>query len=123
MNGWTIPQDNRIVHGEIKITEKPALVFQIMRKCTSVKLAAYSHSAADSPKTPSKKLESSPTTHVTETRFLHVLDSPDHFGTIYIFYDIFTFELSFFFNKFSRKKFESRVGSIFTFSSRFAKKS
>ena len=25
-----------------------------------------------------KKLESSPTTHVTETRFLHVLDPPDH---------------------------------------------
>ena len=33
--------------------------------------------------TPTKKpeLESSPTTHVTETRFLHVLDALDHFGT------------------------------------------
>ena len=41
----------------------------------------------------SKKLESSPTTHVTETRFLHVLDPPDHFGTIYIFDDFFTFGL------------------------------
>ena len=38
-----------------------------------------------------KKLESSPTTHVTETRFLHVLDPPDHFGTIYIFDEFFQF--------------------------------
>ena len=46
-----------------------------------------------SPKTPPKKLESSPTTHVTETRFLHILDPPDHFGTIYIFDDFFTIGL------------------------------
>ena len=54
-------------------------------------------------KTPPKKLESSPTTHVTETRFLHVLDPPDHFGTIYIFDDVFTFGLSFFSTKFPEK--------------------
>ena len=66
-------------------------------------MAAYSHSAADSPKTPPKKLESSPTTHVTETRFLHVLDPPDHFGTIYIFDDFFTFGLSFFEQIFPKK--------------------
>ena len=53
-----------------------------------------------SSKTPPKKLESSPTTHVTETSFLHVLDPPYHFGTIYIFDHFFTFGL--FFNKFSR---------------------
>ena len=56
-----------------------------------------------SPKTPPKKLESSPTTHVTETRFLHVLDPPDHFGTIYIFDDFFTFGLSFFQQIFPKK--------------------
>ena len=50
-----------------------------------MKLAAYSHSAADSPKTPS------PTTHVTETSFLHVLDPPGHFGIIYIFDHFFTY--------------------------------
>ena len=78
-------------------------------KPTSVKLAAYSHSAADSPKkvkspkTPPKKLESSPTTHVTEPHFLHVLDPPDHFGTIYIFDDFFTFGLSFFPTNFPEK--------------------
>ena len=76
----------------------------------------------ESKDTPQKKLESSPTTHVTETRFLHVLDPPDHFGTIYIFDDFFTFGLSFFPTNFPEKKLESRVGSIFTFSSRFAKK-
>ena len=71
-------------------------------KSQSPELAAYSHSAADSPKksqspkTPPKKLESSPTTHVTETSFLHVLDPPDHFGTIYIFDHFFTFGLRFF---------------------------
>ena len=54
-------------------------------------------------KTPPKKLESSPTTHVTETRFLHVLDPPDHFGTIYIFDDFFTFGLSFFQQIFPKK--------------------
>ena len=123
-------------------------------KSQSPELAAYSHSAADSPKKvrvqkhPQKSSESSPTAHVTETRFLHVLDPPDHFGTIYIFDDFFTFGLSFFstnfpeksqspelaayshsaadspknFQQISRKKLESRVGSIFTFSSRFAKK-
>ena len=48
-------------------------------------------SAADSPtrlkskKHFPKKLESSPTTHVTETSFLHILDFPDHLGTIYTF--------------------------------------
>ena len=57
-------------------------------RLTSVKLAAYSHSAADSTKkvkvkTPPKKLES-PTTHVTETSFFHVLYPPAHFGTIYM---------------------------------------
>ena len=104
-------------------------------KSQSPELAAYSHSAADSPKnfqqifpkkvrvqswqhihiqqqirqkslspkTPPKKLESSPTTHVTETRFLHVLDPPDHFGTIYIFDDFFTFGLSFFSTNFPEK--------------------
>ena len=51
-----------------------------------------------------KKVESSPTTHVTETRFLHVLDPPDHFGTIYIFDDFFTFGLSFFFQQIFPKK-------------------
>ena len=82
-------------------------VFQL--KLTSVKLAAYSHSAADSPKkvesknTPKRVKESSPTTHVTETRFLHVLDPPDHFGTIYIFDDFFTFGLSFFQQIFPKK--------------------
>ena len=50
-----------------------------------------------------KKLESSPTTHVTETSFLHVLDPPDRFGTIYIFDDFFTFGLSFFSTKFPEK--------------------
>ena len=50
-----------------------------------------------------KKVESSPTTHVTETRFLHVLDPPDHFGTIYIFDDFFTFGLSFFPTNFPEK--------------------
>ena len=64
---------------------------------TSVKLAAYSHSAADSP----KKLESKNTLkevivqphnlYVTETIFLHVLDSPDNLGTIYIFDHFFTY--------------------------------
>ena len=78
---------------------------------------------SSSPKTPPKKLESSPTTHVTETRFLHVLDPPDHFGTIYIFDHFFTFGLGFFStNLFSRKKLESRVGSIFIFSSRLSPK-
>ena len=71
-------------------------------------MAAYSHSAADSPKkvkSPKhpKKLESSPTTHVTETSFLHVLDPPDHFGTIYIFDHFFTFGLSFFSTNFPEK--------------------
>ena len=56
-----------------------------------------------SPKTPPKKLEPSPTTHVTETSFLHVLDPPDHFGTIYIFDDFFTFGLSFFQQIFPKK--------------------
>ena len=42
-----------------------------------------------SPKTPPKK--SSPTTLVTETSILHVLDPPDHFGTIYIFDHFFTY--------------------------------
>ena len=85
------------------------LVFfqQIFSKKGSPELAAYSHSAADSPKkeskTPPKKLESSPTTHVTETRFLHVLDPPDHFGTIYIFDDFFTSGLSFFQQIFPKK--------------------
>ena len=44
--------------------------------------------AADSPKKVKVQKypqKSSPTTHVTETSFLHVLDPPDHFGTIYIF--------------------------------------
>ena len=55
-----------------------------------------------------KKLESKNTpkkvtTHVTETRFLHVLDPPDHFGTIYIFDDFFTFGLSFFQQIFPKK--------------------
>ena len=50
---------------------------------TSVKLAAYSHSA--------------------EFSFLHVLDPPDHFGTIYIFDDFFTFGLSFFSTNFPKK--------------------
>ena len=53
--------------------------------------------------TPPKKLESSPTTHVTETSFLHVLDPPDHFGTIYIFDDFFTFGLGFFQQIFPKK--------------------
>ena len=57
----------------------------------------------ESKDTPQKKLESSPTTHVTETRFLHVLDPPDHFGTIYIFDDFFTFGLSFFPTNFPEK--------------------
>ena len=61
----------------------------------SVKLAAYSHSAADSPKKVKvrkhPRKESSPTTHVTETSFLHVLDPPDHFGIIYIFDHFFTY--------------------------------
>ena len=48
-------------------------------------------------------LESSPTTHVTETSFLHVLDPPDHFGTIYIFDDFFTFGLGFFQQNFLKK--------------------
>ena len=74
----------------------------------SPELAAYSHSAADSPKkvspkTPPKKVESSPTTHVTETSFLHVLDPPDHFGTIYIFDHFFTFGLFFFQQIFPKK--------------------
>ena len=30
-------------------------------------------------------MESCPTTHVTETSFLHALESSEHFGTIYIF--------------------------------------
>ena len=50
-----------------------------------------------------KKVESSPTTHVTETRFLHVSDPPDHFGTIYIFDDFFTFGLRFFSTNFPEK--------------------
>ena len=55
-----------------------------------------------------KKLESKNTpkkvtTHVTETGFLHVLDPPDHFGTIYIFDDFFTFGLSFFQQIFPKK--------------------
>ena len=60
----------------------------------SVKLTAYSHSAADSPKklesknTPKK---SNPTTHVSETSFLYVLDPPDYFGTIYSFDHFFTY--------------------------------
>ena len=63
---------------------------------TSVKLAAYSHSAEGSPKKvspkrPPKRFESSPTTHFTKTSFLHVLDAPDHFGTIYIFDHFFTY--------------------------------
>ena len=73
------------------------------KKVKSPELAAYSHSAADSPKKHPKKLESSPTTHVTETRFLHVLDPPDHFGTIYFFDDFFTFGLSFFPTNFPEK--------------------
>ena len=83
--------------------------------CTSVKLAAYSHSAADSPekvrvqKHPQK--ESSPTTHVTETRFLHVLDPPDHFGTIYIFDDFFTFRLSFFPTNFPEKSYSPELAA------------
>ena len=64
--------------------------------------------------------KSSPTTHVTETSFLRVLDPPDLFGTIYIFDNFFTYihNLDFVFcNKFSLKKLkESRVSSIFTFS-------
>ena len=67
-------------------------------------------------KTSQKK--SSPTTHVTETSFLHILDPPDHFGTIYIFDHFFTYIHNldmFFFNKFSLKK--SRVSSVFTFES------
>ena len=54
-------------------------IFINISNCTSVKLAAYPQS-----KNTPKKLESSPTTHVTETSFLHVLDPPDHFGAIYI---------------------------------------
>ena len=86
---------------------------QDMPMSMSVKLAAYSHSAADSPKKvrvqkhPQKSL-SSPTTHVTETRFLHVLDPPDHFGTIYIFDDFFTFGLSFFPTNFPEKSWRPR---------------
>ena len=59
--------------------------------------------------------ESSPTTHVTETSFLNILDPPDNFGTNYIFDHFFTHihNLDFVF-------FNSRVSSIFTFSSRFA---
>ena len=57
-----------------------------------------------------------PTNHVTETSFLHVLDPPDHFDTIYIFNHFFTFGLHQIFPK------ESRVSSIFTFSNRFTKK-
>ena len=68
----------------------------------SPELAAYSHSAADSPKkvspkTPPKKVESSPTTHVTETSVLHVLDPPD------LFCHFFTFGLSFFSTNFTEK--------------------
>ena len=75
----------------------------------SAKLAAYSHSAADSPKKVKvqKHPQSSPTTHVTETSFLQVLNPPDHFGNIYIFDHFFSYihylDLVFFFNKFSLK--------------------
>ena len=61
-------------------------IFINISNCTSVKLAAYPQS-----KNTCKKLESSPTTHVTETSFLHVLDPPDHFGAIYIFDHFFTY--------------------------------
>ena len=65
----------------------------------------FSRKKLESKNTPKKVIESSPTTHVTETRFLHVLDPPDHFGTIYIFDDFFTFGLSFFSTKFPEKSF------------------
>ena len=61
---------------------------------TSVKLAASSHSATDSPKKVQKhkkKLELSPTTNITETSFLHILDPLDHFGTNFIFDNFFTY--------------------------------
>ena len=60
---------------------------------------------------PPKKSESSPTTHVTETRFLHVLDPPDHFGTIYIFDDFFTFGLSFFPTNFPKKSWSPELAA------------
>ena len=53
-----------------------------------------------SKRTPPKK--SSPTNHATETCFLHVLDPPTHFGTIYIFNHFFAHIHnldSFFFNE------------------------
>ena len=52
-----------------------------------------------------KKLESSPTTHVTDISFLHILELPDHVGVIYIFdfSPISTIWISFFFNKFGQK--------------------
>ena len=67
---------------------------------TSVKLAAYSHSAADSPR--KVKVQSSPTTHVTETSFLHDLDPPDHFA---LFAHIHNLD---YFNKFTLKTLDGR---------------
>ena len=76
-----------------------------------MKLAAYSHSAADKVQKHPKK--SSLTTNVTETSFLHALDPPDHSDTIYIFDHFFTYihNLDFFvfFQQILPKKLESRV--------------
>ena len=63
---------------------------------TSVKVAASSHSATDSPKKVKvqkhqKKLELGPTTNITETSFLHILNPCDHFGTNFIFDHFFTY--------------------------------
>ena len=56
-----------------------------MKKVKSPELPAYS--AADSQKIESKNTPKkfTPTTHVTETSFLHVLYPPDHICKIYIF--------------------------------------
>ena len=50
-----------------------------------------------------KKVRVQPHNPRHRNRFLHVLDPPDHFGTIYIFDDFFTFGLSFFQQIFPKK--------------------
>ena len=83
---------------------------------TLVKLTAYSHSTADLPKKlkckNTLKKESSPTTHLTEISFRHVLDPPDHFGTTYIFDHFFTYihNLDLFFQQIFSKRL--RVKSL-----------
>ena len=72
----------------------------------SMKLAAYSHSAAHSQKIKVQKhfKKGNPR---TKPNFLHVLEHPDHFGTIYTFnnFSYPLFGLFGFFNHFGQANF------------------